>query len=336
MSASQTYVVFRLSALGDIMLTTGPLNFWNEKRDAEFIYITRKGLEPILQKNPAIKEIITLAPHELKGLAWLTTARNLALRFKNLPLLDLHGTLRSHVLSALWQGPVKRYPKKALARRLYNKTKNRVWKHELEKHNVPQRYSLALEFSAPAQEELLPKLTLDQYELDAVKPHLPASSNKKPLIALHPYATHPGKAWPRDHWKQLIKLIEENDMQWMVVGKDKTPLCPGNAQDLTNKTDLRETAALLQHANALITNDSGPMHIASAVGTPVIALFGPTSKAWGFYPAGKIDRVLERDISCRPCSLHGKYNCKRNHACLDAICPHWPLTALINQLKAQE
>lgn len=58
------------------------------------------------------------------------------------------------------------------------------------------------------------------------------------------------------------------------------------AHDLTNKTSLRETCALLQRAAVLITGDSGPMHLAGGVGTPVIALFGPTTRAWGFFPAG--------------------------------------------------
>lgn len=76
--------------------------------------------------------------------------------------------------------------------------------------------------------------------------------------------------------------------------------------DFTNRTDLRQLIALLAQADALVTGDSGPMHLASGVSTPVVALFGPTCREWGFFPTGENDRVLQAPLACRPCSLHGQ------------------------------
>ena len=140
-------------------------------------------------------------------------------------------------------------------------------------------------------------------------------------MALHPYATHPAKEWPRDHWKKLIGHLEKNGMNWFVVGQNNTPLLPGDERDLTNATNLRETCALLEQADWLVTGDSGPMHLACGVDTPVIALFGPTAKAWGFYPAGPNDTVLEQALDCRPCSLHGSRPCNRGFECMTSITP---------------
>jgi heptosyltransferase-2 len=81
-----------------------------------------------------------------------------------------------------------------------------------------------------------------------------------------------------------------------------------------------EAAAVIQGAATFIGNDSGLMHLAEAVGVPVIALFGPTVEAFGYYPSLGASRVVERDISCRPCSRNGSRRCpKGTQECLTAI-----------------
>jgi heptosyltransferase-2 len=64
----------------------------------------------------------------------------------------------------------------------------------------------------------------------------------------------------------------------------------------------------------LVTNDSAPLHLATAVGTPVVAVFGPTVTAFGFGPRGARDRVVEHpSLACRPCSAHGPQTCPLGH-----------------------
>ncbi|HEX9894642.1 MAG TPA: glycosyltransferase family 9 protein, partial [Gemmatimonadales bacterium] len=77
---------------------------------------------------------------------------------------------------------------------------------------------------------------------------------------------------------------------------------------------LRASAALIERATVLVTNDSAPLHLAGAVGTPVVALFGPTVPAFGFGPTGAADRVVEvSGLACRPCSTHGPMVCPLGH-----------------------
>jgi heptosyltransferase-2 len=77
---------------------------------------------------------------------------------------------------------------------------------------------------------------------------------------------------------------------------------------------LRESAALIGRATVLITNDSAPLHFAAAMGTPIVALFGPTVPGFGFGPRGPRDVVVERlGLPCRPCSAHGPRTCPLGH-----------------------
>jgi heptosyltransferase-2 len=77
---------------------------------------------------------------------------------------------------------------------------------------------------------------------------------------------------------------------------------------------LRESAALIGRARVLVTNDSAPLHLAQAMGTPTVALFGPTVPAFGFAPLNAGDAALGLEgLACRPCSKHGPARCPLGH-----------------------
>lgn len=332
-AAKKPKVVFRLSHMGDVTLTTGVLAHWNEARCDTFIVVTRKGNEPLLANHPAVTDVIALEDAELKGMAWFRKAQALATEFKDHTLVDLHGTLRSRILSLLWKGPVKRYPKFGLERRLYDRTHADRFRQKLEATNVTQRYAMAYGEKPPKADSLIPRIFLTEAERADARAQLSSFSDEQPLVALHPYATHPAKQWPRAHWLTLTALLDKAGYSWFVVGRDAEPLFEDHEQDFTNRTGLRETCGLMERADLLITADSGPMHLACGVGTPVVALFGPTAKAWGFYPAGPRDTVLELDLDCRPCSLHGAKSCPRGFECLAGISPEKVLETTRGQLS---
>ncbi|MGE4552034.1 MAG: glycosyltransferase family 9 protein [Desulfovibrionaceae bacterium] len=342
-AAQRLAAVLRLSALGDVALTTGVLHRVFQRTGTRFIYITRAALAPLLAGNPAIAAVHAVDETRLRGAAWAEQAAEiasaLAERCPGLPLYDLHGTLRARVLAARWPGPVTRYPKFSLARRLFRLTRLGALRRFLERLSVPQRYALAFEPEGVPAADLLPRLFLAPAEVArgrelvraALPPAAPDSADAPRPVALHPYATHPDKAWPREHWLELARLLDQRGVPWLVVGRDPEPLFPGDPRDLTGRTDLRATCAVLAACAALATNDSGPMHLAGGVNTPVVALFGPTARAWGFAPRGPRDVVLERDLPCRPCTLHGDHRCRHGRACLTDIPPAAVLEALLGQ-----
>jgi ADP-heptose:LPS heptosyltransferase len=94
------------------------------------------------------------------------------------------------------------------------------------------------------------------------------------------------------------------------------------AASAAGEFSLQETGALLARSRILISGDTGVMHMATGVGTPVVALFGPTVRQFGFFPYSASAVVLERPLACRPCSAMGSSRCPMgHHRCLTDIAP---------------
>ena len=94
----------------------------------------------------------------------------------------------------------------------------------------------------------------------------------------------------------------------------------GKSISLAGKIDLSETIGVISHLNALVANDSGPMHIAGALGIPFVAVFGPTHPDLGFCPRYSSGTIIHSGVECSPCSLHGSSPCRKRHRfCMDEI-----------------
>lgn len=315
--------MIRLSSMGDIVLTTGVLEHWRTTRGLRVTCVTRDKFAPLLERHPAVIDTIPLTPAEVAGLAWAKTARRLSRQFRGTLLIDLHGSIRSRALALQWAGPVARYPALGLDRRRFLRWRSAAAGRRLLDADVPQRYAAVLDSPPPPREALRPRLFLSAAEVDAARDLLCRHEIGAPLIALHPYATHPLKTWPLDTWIDLAHSLDAAGWEWMALGQAPRPFLweVDRRRDLTNCTDLRTTAALLACASVLITPDSGPLHLAEAVGTPAVALFGPTAREWGFYPGGPRDTIMELPMPCRPCSLHGRSRIACGQECLRGITP---------------
>jgi lipopolysaccharide heptosyltransferase I len=144
------------------------------------------------------------------------------------------------------------------------------------------------------------------------------------VCVVHPAARWETKRWPAERFALLAdRLVKEQG--WRVI------LAAGPAErtqaeavgrlmqqphsDLSGRTTLPQLAALLRRAALLVTNDSGPMHLAAAVGTPVVAVFGPTDPR-KIGPYGRGHQALRADVDCSPC---GRQRCAQGLACLNAI-----------------
>ena len=342
----QRWLVVRLGAMGDALLTTGVLEHWRRTRGLRFHVLTKAPWAELYQGHPAVEQVLPVQTEQLRGIAWLRFCRELARRYRGWGLLDLHGVPRSRLLGLCWQGAVRRSPKFALERRLFRVLRSSAMQQRLEALTVPQRYSLALEpaTEAPPAQSLGPLLHLAEEEEHWAAKALGAKfREKRPLVALHPLAAHPLKAWPGHYWPRLAELLHQAGWHWFLVGRGIVP--PALAEFMEqaaefggacfiNETTPRQTAALLAQAEVLVSGDSGPMHLGTAVGTPVVGLFGPTARVWGFFPHGAVRTpggrhlVLEETLPCRPCSLHGKADCPREGACLAGISPETVLAAL--------
>ena len=138
-------------------------------------------------------------------------------------------------------------------------------------------------------------------------------------MVIAPGAAHENKKWLLERFRDVARTLHQRHqvkITWVTTKSDA-----GNAQSenwpadsLTELVDapVPAIADLMARSRLTIANDSGLAHLSSAVGTPVIAAFGPTHPALGFAPRGQFDVVAHVDEPCRPCSLHGKTPCYRS------------------------
>jgi lipopolysaccharide heptosyltransferase II len=128
------------------------------------------------------------------------------------------------------------------------------------------------------------------------------------LVAINPQTMWETKLWSNNRFAEVADRLAEKDIFVVFTGgsADKEVIAEiqqnmnHRSLDLTGKSSLKELAALYELADVVISTDTGPMHIAAAVGTPVVALFGPTAP-WRTGPHGEGHQVLRHDLSCSPC-----------------------------------
>lgn len=321
--ASNTAVVFRLSAMGDVALLTGVLAYWHAHCHIKFILITRAEFAPLFENHPAVTGVEKLSKEQLVYKEYSKFCKELAEKYAEFPLFDLHASTRSRILAKKWKTTVYRYNKMPVLRRLFLWTKGKIGKTALLQKNVCQRYASLVceETAAPSFDRTLlkPQIFLTEEEKKSasnVLQELFPDSTKK-IIAIHPFATHTAKTLPLHRWQELCEMLS-HEYHILLVGKGELTE-ELQSKSLINKTNLRELCAVLNACSLLLTGDSGPMHLANAVNTPLLALFGPTTREWGFFPEGETVHILQKDMPCRPCSLHGKQKCTQALSCLEKI-----------------
>ena len=146
-------------------------------------------------------------------------------------------------------------------------------------------------------------------------------TNDKMLITLNTGGTWPTKRWPKFKFAKLADEIINNEKMVMFIGG---PSDKKRVEDILSimendrvinangETNLKELAALVKKSDLVISNDSGPVHVAAAVGTKTITIFGPSDEN-KYRPYGKIHEIVKTEIDCRPCGEHecplGHHNC---------------------------
>jgi ADP-heptose:LPS heptosyltransferase len=208
--------------------------------------------------------------------------------------------------------------KQSLLRRIYVKTK---WGQRFLNQHVTEKYlnPLKRELNLPSNvtlKELKPLFRFSTFKTEGVK-------NKKNII-IHPYASQRNKHWP--HTVELIKFLANENYSFSIIGNSVKPISlpknlEGKVKNLTNKTNLTELIRVINQSAAIITTDSGPMHLASALNIPTIALFGPTTKEFGFFPEFENCVILQdKSLICRPCHVHGGNHCSLgNRPCMNNL-----------------
>jgi heptosyltransferase-2 len=168
---------------------------------------------------------------------------------------------------------------------------------------IDQMGALALAKGVPLPVEWpLPELKVPAAELESWRARLGLAGESRPVVTLSPGAVGAGKAWPPEHYAALAKaLAQDGASVWVLGGPSEAATARQIAEatgervrDLTG-TDLRNAVLALAAADVSVTNDSGLMHVSAALGTPTVAIFGPTSP-WHWKPLNPVSAILEPEV----------------------------------------
>ncbi len=218
-----------------------------------------------------------------------------------------------------------------------------LFTHELQLHRDVHRAAAVLDAldafgCAPSTVPSAPWLALPPHarlEVDALLPGLAAG-----WVVIATGATQPTRRWPVEHMVEVVRLLACAGHTVVIVGTEQERengeriLAEAGAERIhlvAGRASLAATCEIVRRAGAVVANDSAPVHIASAMGTPVIALFGPTLPSFGFGPLSEHSAVIERSgLACRPCTVYGSATCPiGTHECLHAIAPQEVLNAVL-------
>lgn len=314
-------LVVRLSSLGDVLLATPLVRALAEQRPGgEVDFLTRAFSAPALAGNPHLARLHLLEPG---GEA--RARRTLAARRYD-RVLDLSGTLRSRLLVLSLGRPSRTVAKHSVTRRLMVRIPS--WRRRALPHAVDRYFATARGLVEPP-DDLRPEIHLSPSEREAAARWLGPGP---PAVALLPGARWATKAWPAERYRELAeRLAREACVRALLFvgpGEGRLAAALGGESGAAgrgagvgvHRLPFRAVAGVLEQALAAVANDSAMMHLAVAVRTPLVALFGPTVTGFGFSPLGSGSSVIERDLSCRPCSIHGGERCPLDHhECLRGI-----------------
>jgi heptosyltransferase II len=303
-------LVIQTAFLGDVILTI-PLLVRLAERHGPVDVVTTPAAAPLIETHPAVRAVIRYdkakSDRGLRGFAALT-ARLRAQRYERAYLP--HRSWRSALLAVAARIPRRTGFGDSPAALTYTARMARPG----EVHESARLLALA-----GAGGEALPRPTLALTVADraGAESWLAERGVAEPFLALAP-----GSIWGTKRWPGFPDLAVALPDRVVVVGgpEDRAlgeaivAAAPGRAWNATGELSLRQSAALIERAAVLVTNDSAPLHLASGVGTRIVALFGPTVPAFGFGPVGDADAVVELEgLACRPCSRHGPQVCPLGH-----------------------
>ena len=315
-----TSLVVQTAFLGDVVLTT-PLLAALAERHGPVDVVTTPAAAPLLETHPAVRRVRAYDKRGRdRGLAGLLALAG-TLRAEGYETAYLpHRSLRSALLARLARVP-RRVGFHDGWRLLYTDVKRRpATGHEIDR-------LLALADVKPHQQTppVLVTTLSDRTAAERVLRDGGVAAGGT-FVALAPGSIWGSKRWP--YYAELAGRLAPRVAVVVVGGAEDRALgdaivaavrqaCPERSEGAVNacgQLSLRESAALIGKAAALVTNDSAPLHFAAAAGTPTVALFGPTLPAFGFGPRGPRDVALGVDgLSCRPCSRHGPPRCPLGH-----------------------
>lgn len=312
----QKILVIQTAFIGDVVLATA----LTEKLHAFFPaaqidFLVRKGNESLLLNNPCLHEVLIWdkKKHKTRNLFSLLSKIRSARYDK---VINLQRYLSTGILTA-FSGAAQTigFDKNPLSILFSKKVSHQFNlqhpRHEVEKNNDLIRDFTDDSFTKPA---LYPSTEDVAYVQQFIK---------GPFVTMTPSSVWFTKQYPVDKWVELIDQFDPAYTIYLLGGKDNISECETirsrsrnkNTVVLAGNLHFLRSAALMKSAAMNFTNDSAPLHFASAVNAPVTAIFCSTIPAFGYTPLSDVSYIVETKeiLDCRPCGVHGKKACPQGH-----------------------
>lgn len=302
-------LVIRMSSIGDVILTTPVLKAFKKKYpESQIDFLVLEQFKDAISGVKYIDNLITFNKKRDDGL------KNI-LRFADSLkgngydyIFDLHAKFRSKIIAKRLGVKTYTYKKRAWWKTLL--VKARLIKYQVDDTIVKNYFGAFKDFGLKYKGE----------NLDFFFEETESLEEYKGLPVMAPRASKNTKEWTAEEFGRLAKLIKEKYgvKTILIGGKSDIPRCEeidriseNNCIILAGKLSLKESGALLSQAKFLVTNDSGPFHIARGVGCRTFVIFGPTSPE--MFDFGEKDTLIYAGVECSPCSLHGDRECPKKH-----------------------
>ena len=312
-------LVIQTSFLGDVILTT-PLIAELARRGPVDVLVTPLGATA-LANNPDIRTIIRYDKRGTYGSAlglWQTVKEIRMHRPYDAAYLA-QGSFRSGLMAMLTGARDRIGFASSTGRVLYTQQVP----YRPDHHHAQRIWSLAMSDCAdpPTREQIRPRLYPSDADREQID-HLLRKNGEstRPIVALAP-----GSAWGTKRWPYYVDLAKRlaDEFRIAIIGSNADAAVASEiisalpAEGVINGTgslSLLASAELIGRAQAIVTNDSAPQHLASAMGTPTLSIFGPTVPEFGFGPLAERHIVAgNAGLSCRPCHRHGPQRCPLGH-----------------------
>ena len=308
-------LIIRLSSLGDILLTTPFIrSIKNQFPEIEIDFVLRAQYSDVLKLNPYLNKVFSISRIEKDNYEKLKEIKN----SKYDLVIDLQNNLRSKKLVSTIKTQSVSFSKNSWNKFLLVNFKINNLKNAPQ---IPVRYS-----------QTISGFKLDEKGLDLFTDKAASVKlvQKENLIGFCPGTRHFTKRWPKEYFIELGKKLTSNGYTIVLFGgKIDIEICAAVANEipgainLSNIDDILQTTTDMKLCKAIVCNDSGLMHTASAVGTRVVAIFGSSVNEFGFTPYNCTNLILENNLlNCRPCSHIGRRSCPKKHFdCMQLIKP---------------
>jgi lipopolysaccharide heptosyltransferase I len=311
-------LIIKPSSLGDIVHSLPVLDtLCRCFPGAALHWLVAKGFEALLEDHPMLSKVWIIHKDEWKRISRLqTTVAELRALFRDLRkerfdlVIDLQGLFRSGLIAKATGAPMRIGFKEA------REGSTTFYTHAVEGGKDIHAVDRYLKIPAFLGCKVAPVRFPFPPPLQSPSPGLPVPGEYAVMV---PGARKPVNRWPAQRFGELaarlpVRTLVLGSRGDRMLAEEVVRASRGNAESLAGKTDIRGLVQVIRGARFMVSNDTGPMHIAAAIGIPVFALFGPANPV-RTGPYGKGHRVIRREISCAPCY---RRSCK-DPRCLDMI-----------------